>query len=219
MNPSGVHHCRRCGTCCLKGGPALHRADRGLVQRGTIPAAALVTIRKGELAWDPIRHALLPLEDEIIKIKGRKAAAACRFLAPQDRRCEIYADRPVECRALTCWDTHDIEALYRRDRLTRRDLLGDVQNWWELIRIHEDRCAFARLAKWVRARYAGERHESAGRLSEIIQFDLRMRNTALEAGVDPELLDFLFGRPLAEVFESQFGIRIHGPTGKGNKTL
>jgi hypothetical protein len=30
--------CRRCGTCCRKGGPALHREDRHLVVDGLIPA-------------------------------------------------------------------------------------------------------------------------------------------------------------------------------------
>jgi hypothetical protein len=186
-----------------------------LVQRGAIPAADLYTLRKGELAWDPIRPALLPLQEEIVKVKSRATTRACRFLVPEDSRCDIYADRPEECRVLACWDVGDIEAFYERDRLTRGDLLGDIRELWELIQTHERRCSVALLGKWAGKWHAGERRESAGRLAEIIRFDNRLRQTVVAGGVDANLLDFLFGRPLTEWFEDQVGIRISGSVGKG----
>jgi len=214
LKSSQSPECRRCGTCCAKGGPALHRSDLELVRRGTLPAAALYTLRKGELAWDPIRRCLQPLQEEIIKIKSRKTAA-CHFLAMQGRRCDIYADRPLECRVLTCWDVAPIEAIYARERLVRRDLLCDVEDLWEFIELHEERCAFALLARWANAWHGENRKEAGRRLAEIIGFDNRLRRTAVQRGIDPQLLDFLFGRPLAGLFEAQFGIRICSSAGKG----
>jgi hypothetical protein len=37
----------------------------------------------------------------------------------------------------------------------------------------------------------------------------------VDGGVDANLLDFLFGCPLTEWFEDQFGIRISGSAEKG----
>lgn len=208
MNPTDVHECRRCGTCCRKGGPALHRQDRDLVECGAIPAAGLYTLRKGELAWDPIRTRLLPLQDEIIKVKSTADTDACRFLVSEENRCEIYAERPQECRILTCWDIRAIEAFYQRDRLTRRELLGNIGHLWDLIQTHEAHCSIARLARWARQWHGGERRKSIDRLADIIRFDMRLRKTIVNGGGDPDLLDFLFGRPLTELFENQFGIRV-----------
>lgn len=49
--------CRRCGTCCIKGGPSLHREDLPLVEEGRIRVQDLVCIRSGEMAYDPRRGA------------------------------------------------------------------------------------------------------------------------------------------------------------------
>lgn len=215
LNPTVGHECRRCGTCCRKGGPTLHRQDLELVSSGRIPAETLVTLRKGELAWDPIRRALLPLQDEIIKAKSKAGVKTCRFLAAPDDRCEIYSDRPQECRILTCWDVGEIEAFYEQERLTRRDLLHGFGSLWTLIQTHEARCSVALLSRWARRWHAGEREASADHLAEIIRFDSRLRRTVVDGGVDAALLDFLFGRPLTDWFEDQFGIRVSGAVEKG----
>lgn len=49
-------HCRRCGTCCEKGGPALHTDDRMLIENGHIPARYLFTIREGEPVVDNVKE-------------------------------------------------------------------------------------------------------------------------------------------------------------------
>ena len=62
--------CIQCGTCCTSGGPALHTEDEQLVRSGKIPLAQLITIRKGELAHNPILKRLQPVKRELVKISG-----------------------------------------------------------------------------------------------------------------------------------------------------
>ena len=71
--------CRRCGTCCRKGGPAFHLADRPLIEKGTIPLRHLFTIRQGERVKDPIRGVVRPVDTELIKIKGAQDTWTCTF--------------------------------------------------------------------------------------------------------------------------------------------
>ena len=47
-----VNSCRRCGTCCEKGGPGLHVADMGLLEH--IPMKDVVCLRRGELEQIPL---------------------------------------------------------------------------------------------------------------------------------------------------------------------
>lgn len=74
IEPHGQTGCRRCGTCCEKGGPSLHLADKPLVVDGQIPARCLFTLRKGERVRDNVAGTLVPLEREIVKIRGGTAA-------------------------------------------------------------------------------------------------------------------------------------------------
>jgi Fe-S-cluster containining protein len=202
--------CRRCGTCCKKGGPALHGKDRELVENGQIPLSDLYTIRCGELARDNVRGILQPLETEIIKIKSRKAGSqSCRYYAEQDSSCEIYATRPMECRALQCWDTRDIERIYNVGRLRRKDLLGQMEGLWDLIADHERRCSYEKLRQLIqRLSVDPSRTAVAETVLETIQYDAELRRLVIERGsLDPEMLDFLFGRPLTETV-GQLGVRL-----------
>ncbi len=82
--PRQDSNCRRCGICCLKGGPALHQEDLALLKNATIKRSQLVTLCVGELAFTPQPAAeinsssnpsdslsLQPLSHEVIKIKGK----------------------------------------------------------------------------------------------------------------------------------------------------
>jgi Fe-S-cluster containining protein len=90
--------CRRCGACCIKGGPALHRKDRPLVTQGVIGLRFLYTLREGELAMDNVAGGLCPVSDDIIKIKGQGHGWTCVFFDAAVKGCQIYASRPAECR-------------------------------------------------------------------------------------------------------------------------
>jgi Fe-S-cluster containining protein len=199
MSDHPPHSCQRCGVCCEKGGPSLHREDRRLVDDGQIPARFLLTLRKGELARDDIRGTLAPLSAEIIKIKGRDGRWTCRFYDRRSRGCTIYGQRPLECRALNCRDTRKIEMVYDTDRLTRQDLLASFQGIWELIEDHERRCSYAELDHLVRRGDAGGRPKQEAAIMEMLRFDAHIRQLAVErAGLDAGMLDFIFGRALSD---------------------
>ena len=200
--------CRRCGVCCEKGGPGLHQEDRLLVDSGQIPARCLFTIRRGELARDNVKGTLAPLTQEIIKIKGRADRWTCLFYDKETRGCGIYDHRPLECRALNCRDTRRIEGVYETARLRRQDLLSSIQGLWELIEDHERRCNYEGLnARVGEGSYKGRLKQEKS-LLEILRFDAHVRRLAVEkGGLDARMLDFIFGRPLADTIK-MFDIKL-----------
>ena len=200
--------CKRCGVCCEKGGPGLHRSDRALVEEGHIPGSCLFTLRRGELARDNVAGTLTPLTSEIIKIKGRRPAWTCLFYDRERRGCDIYQFRPLECRVLNCRDTRLIEAVYANDRLTRHDLLCDVQGLWDLIEDHDRRCSYATLARLVEDGEHGGQLIRSKAILEMLGYDAHVRQLTVEKGqLDDGMLDFIFGRRLTETID-MFGIRL-----------
>jgi Fe-S-cluster containining protein len=173
--------------------------DRPLIESGCIPLSLLYTIRRGEIVRDPFRGELHPVAEEIIKLKGRGNVWICVCFEEKDNRCRIYDDRPLECRALKCWDTREIERIYARRRLARRDLLAGVAGLWELVRDHEARCGFDAIGRLAAARHKAGGSEAVAKIEEIVRYDEHLRRLVIEkGGVDPAILDFLFGRPLAQ---------------------
>lgn len=190
--------CRRCGACCRKGGPALHREDRSLVETGAIPLVGLFTIRRGEPVEDPIAGRRIEAPAEIIKIKGCDGTWSCRYWDGRRRRCRIYADRPLECRLLECWNTAPFERAYAQGRLTRRELLSGIAGLWDLVAEHERRCG---IAAAMRLLAAGAPGGPEGReLARRVAYDRELRRLAVaRGGIAPETTDFLFGRPLEKL--------------------
>jgi Fe-S-cluster containining protein len=208
MSQNESNPCRRCGTCCQKGGPGLHLEDRALVDSGRIPVRHLFTIRSGELARDDIKGTLAPVEAEIIKIKGRPGSWTCHYYDQANRGCRIYDRRPLECRALNCRDTQRIEAVVATKRLTRRDLLANIQGLWELVDDHERRCSHALLRSLADEGMRGGSLRQERAILEILRFDAHIRElTVKQGGMDARMLDFVFGRPLADTINAD-GIRL-----------
>ena len=189
--------CSRCGTCCRKGGPALHQEDRERVEQGAIHTRHLYTIRKGEWATDPVQGGLIRVDGDIIKIKGRGESWACRFLDDRTGACRIYADRPLECRLLECRDTARLEQAYRRGRLSRRDLLADVKGLWELIEDHERRCDVDGIRRLLERKPGRGRAGVESELAGMVRYDAEIRRLMVaQGGLEAEMLDFLLGRPV-----------------------
>lgn len=198
--------CKRCGECCRKGGPALHKADLDVLATGVIRRRHLFTLRKGEQAWDHARGVLSLVEQELIKIKGMGGEWTCCLWNPEIFDCSIYKDRPAECRALNCWDTAELEAMYAEDRLGRRDLVNTKGGLWSIIEEHEERCAVPAFQGLVESWRSGG-GTGAEALVEALRFDEAVRDLlCARAGADPAELDFLLGRPLV-VVAAGFGVK------------
>lgn len=186
-------HCIRCGDCCRAGGPALHREDLPLIESGRISRSDLVTFRAGEPVRDQVRGELLRLDHELVKVRSAGPGWTCVFLDEAVTACAIYEIRPAECRALKCWDTSKLEAMYAVDRLNRFDILSGGAA--EIAREHEARCPAARALDPAGSGGSKE-------LEEMLRYDEALRATLMKKGASPEELEFLLGRPLAVILGS-----------------
>jgi Fe-S-cluster containining protein len=179
-----------------------------LIEKGKIPSKYLYTIRKGELAHDNVKGCLTPVDSDIIKIKGKKDGWTCIFFDEVKKGCTIYDDRPLECRALKCWDTRELEQIYANTRLTRTDLVSEVKGLWDLIKEHQACCDYKKIQRLIKDLTGGKHNQARRKLLEIIRFDAEIRKLVVaRGGLDPEMLDFLFGRPLTKTLEN-YGIKI-----------
>ena len=201
---TGQTSCKRCGTCCLRGGPVLHTGDAHLVESGRLRFADLVTIRKGELAVVPPDDDLLPAAHEMVKINGRNGSWACRFYEEESSGCSIYGHRPLSCEALKCWDTAESLALVGKDLLCRKEMIGSHPAW-ALLAEHQQACPPPDPQMVLAIVQSGDR-KALGTLAEAVNLDLRYRAAALSRysiGGEDEL--FFLGRPLFQLL-SPLGI-------------
>jgi len=189
--------CRRCGTCCRLGGPALHRSDLPLVTGGLLPLAALRTLRRGEYVTDNVAGGIGPAPAELVTIAPGPDGRTCRFFTPPGT-CAIHTDRPLECRLLFCDAPQALAAAYDRDRLSRADILGPAHPLAALCADHEVVVDLPRLASLCRAALAGDttaRDEAMG----LIRYDAAYRELLpAKAGVPPAAIPFYLGRPPRE---------------------
>jgi hypothetical protein len=98
--------------------------------------------------------------------------------------------------------------MYAGRRLTRDDLISEVEGLWGLIQDHQKRCDYAKIQNLIQD-LAGSLKKNARReLGEIIKYDIEMRELVVsKGGMDPEMLDFLFGRPLKKTLPN-YGIKV-----------
>ena len=180
-----------------------------LIDKGVIPSRYLYTIREGELARDNVKGHLMPVDSDIIKIKGKKGGWMCVYFDEIHRKCTIYDDRPLECRALKCWDTRELEQCYADARLTRKDLVSEVNGLWELVEDHQARCDYEKIRQLIDDLTGVKPNHARRKLLEIIRYDAEIRNLVVaKGGLDADMLDFLFGRPLTQTL-ANYGIKIH----------
>lgn len=215
-NPAGPRKtCIRCGTCCQKGGPSLHLEDKALIEDGVIQAKYLYTIREGEPAYDNIKGQIQPADTDIIRIKTKKNSTTCTFYNEPSSGCRIYKHRPKECRSLNCFDIKEILDVYAKDRLTRKDLLGQAEGMWDLIRDHQQKCSYRKIrviVQFIDTESVNNNDEKA--LLELIRYDAGIRSLIIEkSGMAPGMLDFLLGRPLTLTIKL-FGFKVIRKSGR-----
>jgi len=203
-----ITECIRCGTCCKKGGPSFHLEDKVLIEKGIILSKHLYTIREGELCYDNVKESILPATSDILKIKGQKDSLTCIFFNEKENECTIYDNRPLECRALKCWDTREIERIYSKNRLTRKDLISTIEGLWDLIGDHQKRCSYEKFTLFIDILKKDKKDTALKSILDIIKYDAQIRELVVQkGGLDPEMTDFIFGRPITETIR-MYGIKV-----------
>jgi Fe-S-cluster containining protein len=206
--------CNRCGTCCIKGGPALHHKDRELLQNNMLRLEHLITIRKGEPVFSLAAETPEPAQSEIIKIKGRGTEWTCFFFQENSTKCDIYEHRPLECSLLKCWETADLEKIAGRHLLSRYDIIEPHDPILPFIKAHDDKCSLENLTPVLsEVNSKDSQQEALHILTRLVNTDLALRSQAcmrFHFSLDLEL--FFFGRPFFKIL-NQFGINMHEENG------
>ncbi len=206
--------CDRCGTCCAKGGPALHYEDLALLQNKRLNPEHLITIRKGEPVFSLGADNPGPAQSEIIKIKGSGIEWTCFFHEEQNSSCAIYEHRPLECSLLKCWDTADLEKVAGEKLLSRYDIMAPHDPVLPFIEKHDTKCSLETLPLLLSGLNSEDsRQQALTYLAILVNNDLAIRAQAFEEfhfSLDLEL--FFFGRPLFKILD-QLGIETHEVNG------
>ncbi|MDI6709852.1 MAG: YkgJ family cysteine cluster protein [Bacillota bacterium] len=209
--------CIRCGTCCRKGGPVLHHEDKGILLEGHAGHPDLITIRKGELVFDPAAGGLRPAERELVKVRGRGAEWTCRFFDDKARACTIYEHRFLECRLLKCWDPSALLSVIGRNTIARADIINPGDPILKVIEMHERECPSEEVQELIAGLSRGEDGiQTMKKLAGLARKDRAIRSYAIsELGLRGEFELFIFGRPLASILRAH-GIPVHRtPSGTG----
>lgn len=204
---AGQGACRRCGACCLSGGPALHTADLPLLTRGIIPREHLITVRRGELADNPAAGRVQATRVELVKIAGSGREWRCFYYDEEGKGCRVYGQRPLACEELKCWDTAAILALVEKDVLSRLVIVGADEPLRPLIVEHEALCPLPDLERLAGEGAAIKAVERAA-LQQLVAGDLAFRDRAVrQLGLSLGLELFAFGRPIFQLL-APLGIRV-----------
>ncbi len=192
----------QCGTCCQKGGPALHIQDLSLLTSNLLPRKDCITIRKGELAHNPLQEGLEATTEEIIKLRGSGGQWSCCYLNPQNNNCTIHGHRPIACRTLQCWSPEASLAMIGKDLLSRKLILKEEHELYALtveydkkIPLPDFGLALKNVQKWV--------DSNRDMLEDLLNADLRFRDK--QVALSPKLAEeelFLFGRPVFQLLQS-----------------
>ena len=209
-----ITHCMRCGTCCMKGGPVLHHEDKKILRSGRVGYEHLITIRKGEPAYNPIHGKLERVIRDIIKVAGKGEDWACYFYDEKDAACSIYGQHFLECRLLKCWDTAEIIRVIGRGTLCRADIINQDDPILRVIEEHERECPADELENLIAAASAGsDKKKTFARLGELVAKDVSMRAYAIsELGLKAEYELFIFGHPLSKLLANR-GLAVLAPEG------
>jgi Fe-S-cluster containining protein len=202
--------CIRCGTCCLKGGPVLHQKDKKILLAGHVGHQHLVTIRKGELALNPVSGKLEQVPQELIKVRGKGKDWACCFYNKKEASCAIYAHRFIECRLLKCWDTSELMPVIGKKTIIRADIINPNDPILKVIETHEQECPYHEVEKLIfNLSRKTDKSKNLAKLTELVRKDLSVRSYAIaELGLKAEFELFIFGRPLFKALRDR-GLAVH----------
>ncbi len=179
----------------------LHHSDKGLLLNGYVGYEHLVTIRRGEPVYNPVRDRLERVSKEIVKVAGTGEDWRCCFYDEAGTSCSLYEHRFLECRLLKCWDTSDIMRVIGRDTILRTDIMNRTDPIVDMIEIHERECSGDEVERLIADILAGnEKEKPRVRMAELVAKDVSLRTYAVsELGLKAEYERFIFGRPLSRL--------------------
>ena len=193
--------CDACGSCCRQGGPALHSQDLDLIRDGVLSLEDLLTVRRGELALQPLSDEPQQVTGEFLKLKGQGRDWCCRFYNFEEKGCTIYEYRPEACRLLDCTHPDELLAVAGRDLLSRLDLIAVDDPLLPLVKLHEEHCACPPLEGLVGRLAAGGENGMAAMI-RLVNIDIAVRSKAIrELSLSVELELFYFGSPLFQLLQ------------------
>ncbi|MBW1759620.1 MAG: hypothetical protein JRI88_04775, partial [Deltaproteobacteria bacterium] len=89
-----------------------------------------------------------------------------------------------------------------------KDLIAKVQGLWDIVEDHQSRCSYDSIRCLADLWDRDKKKSAIEGIVEIIQYDIHMRSLVVKkGGMDSDMLDFLFGRPLVETIKT-FGFRV-----------
>ena len=78
-----------------------------------------------------------------------------------------------------------------------------------MIKEHQACCDYKKIQPLIKDIVGSKNNNARRKLLEIIRYDAEIRKLVVaRGGLDPEMLNFLFGRPLTKTLEN-YGIKIH----------
>lgn len=206
-----MNRCMRCGKCCRKGGPVLHYEDMEILRHHHAEYDHLVTVRRGEMTYNPLSSRIVQAEHEMVKVSGNGDTWACYYYREHDASCMIYDHRFLECRLLKCWEPEEVMRVVGKDTICRSDIINRVDPVLLMIERHEKECPMTDVQQAINEALSGEDSaEARQNLSVFIRKDREIRSYAFsELDMNPAYELFIFGRPLVSIVQD-FGLTVHG---------
>lgn len=193
--------CIRCGECCTLGSPTLLTHDLPLFQQEIITWNDVYTLRPGEQVTNR-EGEVEPLPEERLKVREIPGSRQCWFLLAANNSCRIYDNRPEQCRRQVCWGEPPRPPAVAQ-LLTRKHLFEAIPEVWDLIREHQERCDYGKVARSL-AELAAGREEANEPLFEALHFDHYLRQMLInEWELTPAATELLLGRPVPQFLEAQ----------------
>lgn len=185
----------------MQGGPALHGPDLDLLHAGYLHLENLITIRKGELALQPLGTEPEPVVSEFLKLTGKNGSWCCVFYDEANKGCSRYGHRPMACGLLNCSDTAALLAVAGKDLLTRFDCIAADDPLLPLVHEYEGCCSCPGLDALRGQLAAGPlAEEGLAELEALVERDLDFRgrvSNLFNLSLAREL--FYFGRPVFQL--------------------
>ncbi|MDL1968060.1 MAG: hypothetical protein LWW97_05800 [Deltaproteobacteria bacterium] len=83
-----------------------------------------------------------------------------------------------------------------------------MQTLWNLIEDHQSRCSYDKIRYFVKEVDGEKKNEAIKGIYDILGYDDSIRELVVKKGkMDPENLDFLFGRPVKATIR-RFGLKV-----------